>query len=85
MCALDHSAVVLISGGPAEGSTVVELLRAEARHPGLGSDWLLGKAARRLGDAVLKPYTYAARCRWLEAGGQGFGAARKDPSSWICW
>lgn len=87
VCALDHSAVVLISGGPGTGktSTVVELLRrAEARHPGLriGLAAPTGKAARRLGDAVFSsrtPLPCSTLHRWLEAGGQGFGRGPDHP------
>ena len=76
VCALDHASVVLLSGGPGTGktSTVVELLRrAEARHPDLriGLAAPTGKAARRLGDAVLAsraPLPCSTLHRWLESG-----------------
>ena len=85
--ALDQSSVVLLSGGPGTGktSTVVEILaRAEARHPGLriGLAAPTGKAARRLGDAVLArraPLPCSTLHRWLEAGSRGFGRHRQRP------
>ena len=85
--ALDLASVVLLSGGPGTGktSTVVEILaRAEARHPGLriGLAAPTGKAARRLGDAVLSeraPLPCSTLHRWLEAGSRGFGRHRHRP------
>ena len=85
--ALDQASVVLLSGGPGTGktSTVVEILaRAEARHPGLriGLAAPTGKAARRLGDAVLSeraPLPCSTLHRWLEAGSRGFGRHRHRP------
>ena len=87
VCALDHSSVVLLSGGPGTGktSTVVELLRrAEARHPDLriGLAAPTGKAARRLGDAVLAsraPLPCSTLHRWLESGVRGFGRDADRP------
>ena len=85
--ALDQASVVLLSGGPGTGktSTVVEILaRAEARHPGLriGLAAPTGKAARRLGEAVLAqraPLPCSTLHRWLEAGSRGFGRHRQRP------
>ena len=85
--ALDLASVVLLSGGPGTGktSTVVEILaRAEARDPGLriGLAAPTGKAARRLGDAVLSeraPLPCSTLHRWLEAGSRGFGRHRHRP------
>ena len=85
--ALDQASVVLLSGGPGTGktSTVVEVLaRAEARHPGLriGLAAPTGKAARRLGEAVLAqraPLPCSTLHRWLEAGSRGFGRHRQRP------
>lgn len=85
--ALDRCPVVLISGGPGTGktSTVVALLqRAEARNPGLriGLAAPTGKAARRLGDAVLSrrsPLPCGTLHRWLEAGSRGFRRHRLRP------
>ena len=85
--ALDQASVVLLSGGPGTGktSTVVEILaRAEARHPGLriGLAAPTGKAARRLGEAVLAqraPLPCSTLHRWLEAGSRGFGRHHQRP------
>jgi len=85
--ALDQASVVLLSGGPGTGktSTVVEILaRAEARHPGLriGLAAPTGKAARRLGEAVMAqraPLSCSTLHRWLEAGSCGFGRHRQRP------
>ncbi|WP_115082556.1 ATP-dependent RecD-like DNA helicase [Synechococcus sp. N32] len=85
--ALDQASVVLLSGGPGTGktSTVVEILaRAEARHPGLriGLAAPTGKAARRLGEAVMAqraPLPCSTLHRWLEAGSRGFGRHRQRP------
>ena len=87
VCALDQASVVLLSGGPGTGktSTVVELLRrAEARHPDLriGLAAPTGKAARRLGDAVLaarSPLPCSTLHRWLESGTRGFGRGPDRP------
>ena len=85
--ALDQASVVLLSGGPGTGktSTVVEILgRAEARHPGLriGLAAPTGKAARRLGEAVMAqraPLPCSTLHRWLEACSRGFGRHRQRP------
>ena len=87
VCALDQASVVLLSGGPGTGktSTVVELLRrAEALQPDLriGLAAPTGKAARRLGDAVLAsrpPLPCSTLHRWLEAGARGFGRGADRP------
>ena len=87
VCALDQTSVVLLSGGPGTGktSTVVELLRREeALHPDLriGLAAPTGKAARRLGDAVLMsrpPLPCSTLHRWLDAGARGFGRGPDRP------
>ena len=64
---------------------MVEILaRAEARHPGLriGLAAPTGKAARRLGEAVMAqraPLPCSTLHRWLEAGSRGFGRHRQRP------